>query len=52
MLVYPVNCMAKQIEYPADMVDAKGNVWATVGENIRNGESGLAIRIAVYVRTA
>lgn len=29
--------MAKQIEYPADTVDATGKVWRTVGENIRNG---------------
>ena len=29
--------MAKQIEYPADTVDANGKVWETVGENIRHG---------------
>ena len=29
--------MAKQIDYPADTVDASGKVWDTVGENIRNG---------------
>lgn len=32
--------MAKQIEYPADTVDASGKVWATIGENIRNGKNG------------
>ena len=32
--------MAKQIEYPADTVDAAGKVWPTVGENIRNGANG------------
>lgn len=30
--------MAKQVEHPADTVDANGKVWETVGENIRNGE--------------
>lgn len=29
--------MAKQIDYPADTVDASGKVWDTVGENIRKG---------------
>lgn len=29
--------MAKQVEYPADTVDANGKVWKTVGENIRHG---------------
>lgn len=32
--------MAKQIDYPADTVDASGKVWDTVGENIRNGAKG------------
>lgn len=29
--------MAKQVEFPADTVDADGKVWDTVGENIRHG---------------
>lgn len=27
---------------PADTVDAAGNVWETVGENIRNGDNGVS----------
>ena len=42
--------MAKQIEYPADTVDADGKVWETVGENIRNGSNGSKSNITEYVR--
>ena len=31
--------------YPADTVDIYGNVWPTVGENIRNGMFGENVKI-------
>ena len=31
--------------YPADTVDIYGNVWATVGENIRNGIFGENVKV-------
>ena len=31
--------------YPADTVDSYGNVWATVGENIRNGIFGENVKV-------
>ena len=37
---------------PADTVDAKGNVWETVGENIRNGANKFSdddIRLLVNI---
>lgn len=33
--------------YPADTVDVTGNVWATVGENIRNGLFGAELKQSV-----
>ena len=30
--------------YPADKVDVYGNVWPTVGENIRNGLFGMKVK--------
>ena len=31
--------------YPADTVDIYGNVWSTVGENIRNGMFGENVKV-------
>ena len=31
--------------YPADTVDIYGNVWQTVGENIRNGIFGENVKV-------
>lgn len=31
--------------YPADTVDIYGNVWPTVGENIRNGMFGETVKV-------
>ena len=31
--------------YPADTVDISGNVWETVGENIRNGLFGENVKV-------
>ena len=31
--------------YPADTVDVYGNVWPTVGENIRNGIVGENVKV-------
>lgn len=31
--------------YPADTVDISGNVWPTVGENIRNGMFGENVKV-------
>ena len=36
-----MKIMAKQIDWAADTVDSKGNVWPTVGENIRNGAKNI-----------
>lgn len=33
--------------YPADTVDIYGNVWPTVGENIRNGMFGVELKQGV-----
>ena len=47
-VVGSVNFMAKQIEWPADTVDANGRVWPTVGENIRAGAKNIELTDSLF----
>ena len=37
--------MSDSTIYPADTVDINGNVWPTIGENIRNGMFGENVKV-------
>lgn len=42
--------MTKQVDYPADTVDANGKEWPTVGENIRKGAKSNIDEILIKFR--